>query len=60
MDGGGNGALRVVDAYGRFLARQGRTAEAVAVYNKYAETQPDNPVITASLARVQSGRKIEP
>jgi tetratricopeptide (TPR) repeat protein len=60
MEGGGNGALRVVDAYGRFLARQGRTDEAVAVYKKYAEGQPDNPVILASLAKLQSGKKMAP
>src|SRR5262249_10327074 len=60
MDAGGNGALRVVDAYGRFLARQGRKAEAIAVYQKYAETQQDNARTAGSRARVQWDKPVDP
>jgi tetratricopeptide (TPR) repeat protein len=60
IDNGGNGALRIVDAYGRFLARQGRSADAISLYRTYSESQPDNPLIMASLERVQSGKKVSP
>lgn len=56
IDGGGGAALRVVDAYGRFLARQGRVGDAVALYQRYIESQPDNPIIAASLERTKSGK----
>jgi tetratricopeptide (TPR) repeat protein len=60
IDSGGGNALRVVQAYGRFLERQGRQADAVALYQKFGENQPDNPLITNAELRAKAGGKIEP
>ncbi|HJP21516.1 MAG TPA: tetratricopeptide repeat protein, partial [Alphaproteobacteria bacterium] len=49
-------SLRVVEAYGGFLARQGRFDEATAFYRSYLEEvrDPDNPMILEALQRSQS------
>jgi tetratricopeptide (TPR) repeat protein len=49
------GTLRMVDAYGRLLERQGRRDDARKVYRDYLARQPDNPVVTASLQRLGQG-----
>lgn len=60
LDAGGDGAIRVVDAYGRFLERTGRTEVARALYKNFLEQSPDNPMITTALARLEKGERPEP
>ena len=52
--------LRLVDAYARNLARQGKTDEAKAVYVAYSKVQPRQPLVKAALADLEAGRKLEP
>jgi tetratricopeptide (TPR) repeat protein len=51
---------RIVDAYGRFLERNGRKAEAAAFYNKLATDAPLSPIVSVGAARVASGKKPDP
>jgi len=48
---------RVVEAYGRFLERHGRTDEAKALYQKLRGDDSLLPIATAGLARIASGTK---
>ncbi|MEI9993549.1 MAG: tetratricopeptide repeat protein [Rhizomicrobium sp.] len=48
---------RVVDAYGRFLERNGRAADAAAFYGKIAGDGAMKPIALAGLARIKAGRK---
>jgi tetratricopeptide (TPR) repeat protein len=43
---------RLVDAYGRFLERNGRAADATALYTKAAGTSALAPLASAGLARI--------
>ncbi|MEJ1969646.1 MAG: tetratricopeptide repeat protein [Rhizomicrobium sp.] len=52
-----SGSPRVVDAYGRFLERQGRKDDAVALYTKMAQEPGLKQIAQAGLARVKSGRR---
>jgi tetratricopeptide (TPR) repeat protein len=52
--------LRLVDAYARNLARQGKTDEAKAAYLAYARLQPRQPLVKAALDDLNAGRKLEP
>jgi tetratricopeptide (TPR) repeat protein len=49
------GTLRVVEAYGRFLERRKRAPEARALYEDYLKRQPDSPVVSAAMARLERG-----
>jgi tetratricopeptide (TPR) repeat protein len=51
---------RVIDAYGRFLERGGRKAEASAFYTKFAQDNGLKQIAEAGLARIASGRKPDP
>ncbi len=51
---------RVVEAYGRFLERNGRVQEASALYAKLASDVTLAPLIAARQADVASGRKPDP
>ena len=51
---------RVVDAYGRFLERNGRTAEASALSGKLATDTALAPIVQPALARIAAGRKPDP
>jgi tetratricopeptide (TPR) repeat protein len=53
---GGN-SPRVVEAYGRFLERNGRAADARALYTKLAGESAVAPVAAAGLGRLDSGKK---
>jgi tetratricopeptide (TPR) repeat protein len=48
---------RVVEAYGRFLERQGRIDEAKALYQKIQGDESLVPIATAGLARIAAGTK---
>ena len=52
--------LRLVDAYGRFLARQKDIAGAKKIYADFAAKTPDHPVVKAALAEIDSGRPVTP
>lgn len=52
--------LRVVDAYGRFLARQGRRDEATAVYRGFDAVSPRHPFVRNALAEIGAGRLLPP
>ncbi len=48
-------ALRVVESQIRFLARQKKTTEALAVIAEFEKTLPDHPVIEGLKAEIESG-----
>ena len=56
----GGPSPRVVEAYGRFLERNGRAAEAQALYTKMDETNGFAPVAEAGLARIAKGQIPDP
>jgi tetratricopeptide (TPR) repeat protein len=60
IEAGGDGAIRIVDSYGRFLERTGDTTAARALYDSFLLQSPDHPLITAGLARLGKGTKPEP
>ncbi len=49
------GSLRIVEAYGRFLERDGRSRQAVQLYQDYLDTVANHPLIAASLYRARTG-----
>jgi tetratricopeptide (TPR) repeat protein len=49
--------LRMVEAVGIFYERAGRTAEAIALYQKYLKRNPDAVGLQSALVRAQSGGK---
>lgn len=53
-----NSALRVVEAYGSFLSREGRTDEALAVFQTFDKTLPNHPLIVQAIKDLQAGRKL--
>jgi tetratricopeptide (TPR) repeat protein len=53
----GNTGPRIIDAYGRFLERTGRTDDARAFYTKLAGDEAAAPIANAGLARLASGTK---
>jgi tetratricopeptide (TPR) repeat protein len=50
----------VVEAYGNFLERQGRTADASALYNKAVSIAGLQQMAQAGLARIAAGKKPDP
>ena len=52
-----NNGPRVVEAYGRFLERAGRTAEARAFYEKLRDDDSLAPIWRPGLARLDAGTK---
>jgi tetratricopeptide (TPR) repeat protein len=53
-------SLRVVQAYGNFLERNGRAADAQKIYRTFIENGDDNPLIAAALESSLKGVKPEP
>jgi tetratricopeptide (TPR) repeat protein len=51
-------ALRVVQAYGSFLARQGNTAEALKVFAAFDEALPRHPLIVEAVNDLKAGKKL--
>ncbi len=51
--------LRMVDVYGRFLARRGRIDEAKQVYRDFDKLLPRHPIITDALAKLEAGKPLE-
>ena len=52
-------SFRMVDAYGRFLAREGRADEARKVYAKAMVSLPNNPIIKRAVRRLDGNEKSE-
>src|SRR2546430_12355002 len=51
-------ALRVVQAYGSFLARQGNTADALKVFAAFDEALPRHPLIVEAINELKAGKKL--
>jgi tetratricopeptide (TPR) repeat protein len=52
--------LRLVDAYARMEARQGRREEALRAYRAFEEALPRHPIVTDAMRRISAGEQIEP
>ncbi|MBI2717721.1 MAG: tetratricopeptide repeat protein [Rhizobiales bacterium] len=50
-------SLRIVQAYGNFLERNGRAAEAEKIYQAYLDDGDRNALIAAALADAKAGKK---
>lgn len=46
---------RVIDAFGRFLERNGRTKQARALYTDFLAEAPAHPIVMADLERLDAG-----
>lgn len=57
IEASGVGAIRVVDAYGRFLEREGRSLEAVALYEAFLDNLPDNALVERARKRALAGEE---
>jgi tetratricopeptide (TPR) repeat protein len=55
----GGAAPRVIDAYGRFLERNGRADDARKLYAKFSSESGMTQIAEAGLARIMSGTKPE-
>ena len=51
-------AVRNVEAYGRFLARNGNKDEALKIYSEFEKTVPNHPVIVEEVKQVAAGDKL--
>jgi tetratricopeptide (TPR) repeat protein len=51
-------AVRMVEAYGRYLARSGNKADALKVYGDFNKVLPDHPLIVQEMKAVNDGDKI--
>ena len=58
--GAAAGSLRIVEAYGNFLERQGRRADAEKLYKNFLVDSPDSPAIASLLAGLGQGAKPAP
>jgi tetratricopeptide (TPR) repeat protein len=54
------GSPRVVEAYGRYLERKGRTADATKFYNGLAKSTALSPLTEQGLARLAKNQKPDP
>ena len=50
-------SLRVVQAYGNFLERNGRAADAIKIYRAFVAGGDDNPLVAAALTNAENGIK---
>jgi tetratricopeptide (TPR) repeat protein len=51
-------ALRTVEAYARYLSRNGGKDEALKIYEDFNKTVPDHPVIVEEMKQVGAGEKL--
>lgn len=47
-------SARLLEAYGKFLLRNGRTSDAVKLYETYLKAVPDNPMVASLLASARA------
>jgi len=59
IEAGGDGSVRVVQAYGQFLERQGRAEDAAELYGNFSSLAPDHPLIDFAFARIDQGIRPE-
>jgi tetratricopeptide (TPR) repeat protein len=52
--------LRLVDAYGRFLATRGDRDKAREVYTAFDQVVPRHPIVTSALADLKAGKPLPP
>jgi len=52
------GQLRIVQAYGSYLARQGNKEEGLKVYRAFDELLPRHPLITEAINDLNAGRRV--
>jgi len=52
------GQLRIAQAYGSFLARQGNRDEALKIYRAFDEVLPRHPLITEAISDLSAGRRV--
>lgn len=55
-----NSAVRVVEAFGNFLEREGKTEEAAELYREALVDELSHPLIEQALARVTAGQPAQP
>ena len=55
-----NGAVRVAEAFGNFLEREGKTEEAAELYCEAQTDEPSHPLIEEALDRVTAGKPAQP
>ena len=53
-------AVRTVEAYGRFLSRNGSKDDALKIYQAFDKVLPDHPLITEEMKAVSNGDKLPP
>ncbi|MBY0382734.1 MAG: tetratricopeptide repeat protein [Xanthobacteraceae bacterium] len=53
-------ALRLVDAYGRWLSRNKDAASAIAVYEAFDKRVPNHPLVVDALKELKAGKKLPP
>ena len=53
-------ALRIVEAYGSFLSRQGSKDEALAVFDAFEKALPRHPLIVDNVQKAKAGEKLPP
>jgi len=51
-------ALRVAQAYGSFLSRQGKKDEALKVFTAFDEALPRHPLVVDSIAEIKAGKRL--
>lgn len=52
--------LRLVDAYGRFLAAHADREDAKRVYKAFDDVAPGHPIVVAALADLDAGKPLQP
>ncbi len=53
-------SVRVLEAFGNFLTREGKNDEAIKLYNTYLSLVPGHPVIAAALAHAKASHRAAP
>jgi tetratricopeptide (TPR) repeat protein len=51
-------ALRVVEAYGSWLSRNGKAEEARKVFEDFGKVLPNHPLVTQALNKLKAGEKL--
>ncbi len=52
------GALRTVEAYSRFLSRNADKDEALKIYQNFAKSVPDHPLVIEEMKEIAAGDKL--
>jgi tetratricopeptide (TPR) repeat protein len=53
-------ALRVTEAYGSFLSRNGTKEEALEVYRTFDKALPRHPLVVQEMKEIEAGQKLSP